>query len=58
MLTDPKLIKFLNRAIKALEADRNNKKLSTMDVAFMSGKIEAFEEIRDYGIKRFNRKTK
>lgn len=57
MLTDSKLIKFINEAILALELDRDKAELSTVDTAFISGKLEAFKEIRDYGTKRTKTKS-
>lgn len=59
MLTDAKLIKDLNKAIAALELDREKKGLSTIDIAFVSGKIEAFKEVLNHGRpKKSKRKIK
>jgi hypothetical protein len=58
MLTDPKLILFLQKAIASLNRDMEKNKLSTIDTVLMCGKIEAFQEVLNYGTPNSKRKRK
>lgn len=58
MLTDSKLILFLQRAIASLNRDMKKKVLSSLDTVFLCGKIEAFEEVLNYGTPKSKRKSK
>ena len=58
MLTDPKLILFLQKAIASLNRDMKKKVLSTLDTVFVCGKIEAFQEVLNYGTPKSKRKSK